>query len=60
MRALQAALLILHGIEVDDGADGPVASGGTMRVLCSWNMGVGELGPISFIYYLTPKTFHRS
>ena len=48
----QMALFILHGIEVTDGEDGPVASGGAMILLWPWDVDEGQLVPISYTYHL--------
>jgi len=55
----QMALFILHNIEVKDGEDGPVASGGRRRVLWPWYVDAGELVPISFTFKLQPKPANR-
>ncbi len=44
----QMVLFILHGIQVDDGDDGPMASGGTQRLIWKWSPSDQSLVPLSF------------
>lgn len=46
----RSALFILHGVEVADHEDGPVASGGSRRLLWPWHVDEGELVPLQFQY----------
>ena len=52
----QTVLFVLHGVEVEDGEDGPVATGGTKKVLWPWDVDAGELVPISFTHRLPARS----
>ena len=44
----QMVLFILHDIQIEDGPDGPVASGGNQKVLWKWSPSEQNLLPLSY------------
>lgn len=46
----ECMLFILADVEVADGPDGPIATGGTRHVQWPWDVDAGQLAPISFKY----------